>query len=382
VTAATCAIVAVKAVNPTSVCAGSDSSVTYTFTVSNPGSVALTGVTVSDDKLGSLTADFKAANGGSDTIAAGGSVTFTETATINATTTNIVTATGTALGVTASDTDTATVTAETCSIQVTKAASPTSVCTGANTLVTYTYHVINTGSVALTGVTVSDDTISGAQAAFTTANGGSTTLAVGANISFTLTATINATTTNIVTATGSALGVTASDTDTATVTAQPCGQSALLPTQTTCQDFLSGTATPEETIFYGVRAGKINNVSPGVLFYYTSFDPSGTGTVVIHLTQTMGDSLPLFGVQSVQVFTGTCGSAAAFTPTINSSNPADVTITLHNVTASDTFIANIKIDPSTVVGSTAPNPSTVAFTYATVENGTTLSSVTGHLQKK
>ena len=120
---------------------------------------------------------------------------------------------------------------------------------------------------------------------------------------------------------------------------------------------------------------------------YTSFDPTTTGTVVVHLTQTheaTADPLPLFGIQSVSVFTGSCGSASAFTPTINSfDNPADVTITLHNVTASATFIANIKIDPSTVKGAIAPNPQNVGFTYATeIPLGTVISSANGTLQKK
>src|SRR4029078_8328241 len=144
---------------------------------------------------------------------------------------------------------------------------------------------------------------------------------------------------------------------TAKVTANPCATSQLAPTTTTCQQFRDGTAGIENVVNYGVKSNKINNVSPGVLFYYTKFQLSTGGTVVVHLTQTMGDSLPFFGVQSVQVFTGTCGTVSG--ATINTSNPADVTITLTGVTAGEPFIANIKIDPGTIVGSPAPSPTTV-----------------------
>jgi len=107
---------------------------------------------------------------------------------------------------------------------ITKVATPTDVCAGANTLVTYDYTVENTGNIDLTNVDVSDDTIPGAQAAFELANGGSDDLAVGASVSFSLTANINATTTNIVTvdADSRAGENTASDTATATVTAHDC----------------------------------------------------------------------------------------------------------------------------------------------------------------
>src|SRR4029078_13017446 len=90
------------------------------------------------------------------------------------------------------------VTAHNCAITVTKTPSQTDVCSSAKTLITYTYVVTNTGDVDLTNVKVSDDTLSGAQAAFEAANGGSTTLKPGAAnaVTFTLKANITQTTTN------------------------------------------------------------------------------------------------------------------------------------------------------------------------------------------
>src|SRR5439155_15359348 len=96
----------------------------------------------------------------------------------------------------------------------------------ANTLITYTYVVTNTGDVDLTNVKVSDDTLSGAQAAFEAANGNSTTLKPGAAnaVTFTLKATITTTTTNKVSVQGDAFGLSpaATNSATATVTAHSC----------------------------------------------------------------------------------------------------------------------------------------------------------------
>jgi uncharacterized repeat protein (TIGR01451 family) len=140
------AIDVTKTPNVTQTCVPGD--VTYTFVVSNPGTIALENVTVSDNVLGNLTATFVAANGGSSTLAAGATVNFqvVHAAALGAVT-NIVTASGVALGVTATDTATATVTGYTCDIDVTKTPSSTLVCVGDS--VTYTFVVSNPGTIAL-----------------------------------------------------------------------------------------------------------------------------------------------------------------------------------------------------------------------------------------
>src|SRR5262249_43508308 len=47
----------------------------------------------------------------------------------------------------------------------------------------------------------------------------------------------------------------------------PTGKVA--PTETTCQDFTSGTAGDLTQVMYGTKIGRINNTSPGVFFYYS-----------------------------------------------------------------------------------------------------------------
>src|SRR5439155_16196141 len=169
--------------------------ITYTYVVTNTGDVDLTNVKVSDDTLSGAQAAFEAANGNSTTLKPGAAnaVTFTLKATITTTTTNKVSVQGDAFGLSpaATNSATATVTAHSCAITVTKTPSQKDVCSSANTLITYTYVVTNTGDVDLTNVKVSDDTLSGAQAAFEAANGNSTTLKPGAAnaVTFTLKAT-------------------------------------------------------------------------------------------------------------------------------------------------------------------------------------------------
>ena len=105
-------ITIVKTASPTVIHSGD--SVTYTFVVTNTGNCELKGITVKDDKLGDLTALFKAANGGSDTLAYGAApVTFTKTVDhVYASVTNTATAAGTDdLGKSVSAQDDATVTA-------------------------------------------------------------------------------------------------------------------------------------------------------------------------------------------------------------------------------------------------------------------------------
>src|SRR5439155_1059180 len=144
------------------------------------------------------------------------------------TTTNKVSVQGDAFGLSpaATNSATATVTAHSCAITVTKDPRNTHVNSSDNTLTTYTYVVNNTGDVDLTNVKVSDDTLSGAQAAFEAANGNISTLKPGPPNStlFPYTTLFRSTTTNKVSVQGDAFGLSpaATNSATATVTAHSC----------------------------------------------------------------------------------------------------------------------------------------------------------------
>src|SRR5204862_6647881 len=70
---------------------------------------------------------------------------------------SIVTVTGTESGHSVSATADATVSPGSCSIKIEKSVSPSTICSGVATSVTYSYKVTNTGSVSATGITVRDD---------------------------------------------------------------------------------------------------------------------------------------------------------------------------------------------------------------------------------
>jgi hypothetical protein len=92
-----------KAANPTALPFG-PGSVTYTYTVTNPGTVPLIGVTVTDDKLGPVTNRISGDLNGNGLLDPGETWIYTATTTLSATTTNAATATGSGNQATATDT--------------------------------------------------------------------------------------------------------------------------------------------------------------------------------------------------------------------------------------------------------------------------------------
>ncbi|HEX2850154.1 MAG TPA: hypothetical protein VHN98_06365 [Acidimicrobiales bacterium] len=129
--------------------------VTYTYTVTTPGTEPLAGVVVTDDKCAPVTRSGGDTDG-DNLLDPGETWTFTCTSTLAATTTNTATVTGTdATGNVASATAKATVTVVTPALTIDKTANPTSVNPGDT--VTYTYVVRNTGDDALSNVVVNDD---------------------------------------------------------------------------------------------------------------------------------------------------------------------------------------------------------------------------------
>ncbi len=187
----------------------SNTSVTYTYVVTNTGDTTLSNVSLTDDKI-------TISGGNIGTLTAGQSVTLTASATLTNTTTNTATVTGTdQTGAKVTNTSQATVTVIHPNISLTKTATPTS---GTSPLsVTYTYVVNNTGDTALSNVFVTDDHLG--------TIAGPISLAVGASQTFTATATITATTTNIATTNGTdQTGAQVQAKANATVTVTPQGQ--------------------------------------------------------------------------------------------------------------------------------------------------------------
>ena len=187
-------------------------SVTYDYTVTNIGTVAINNVMVTDNKCD--TVDFVSGDANSDDI-----LDLTETwnynctRTVAKTLTNTVTATGEANGFSTTDTANATVVVGVPItpplIHVVKTPDTFTIPNGGGP-VTYTYTVTNPGTVALTNVSVVDNKCSPVTYVSGDTNG-SDTLNVSETWTYTCTTDLTGITTNTATAEGSANGFTVID---------------------------------------------------------------------------------------------------------------------------------------------------------------------------
>jgi len=191
--------------------------VTYTYKVSNTGQVALSNVTLADDKCSSVSVPTGDANN-DNKLDVSETWTYTCTMDVTATTKNVATATGHYGNstVTANDNVTVTVAAPKVEINVAKSADTTNLPFGGGP-VTYTYLVTNTGQVALSNVTLGDDKCSSVSVPTGDANADNK-LDITETWTYTCTMDVSDTTTNVATATGHYGNATVTDKDNATVT--------------------------------------------------------------------------------------------------------------------------------------------------------------------
>jgi hypothetical protein len=359
VTGHECSITLTKAPSVTDVCNGSNTSVTYTYVVTNNSDLFSFSGTLTDNKIAGSVAI--------GPLAAGKSQTLTKVGTVNGTVINTGTATGTfadSTGTTATATATATVTGHNCTISLTKTPSITTVCTGSNTPVTYTYVVKNTGDFFNVVSGSLTDSVYGSIGSFGP-------LAPGASQTLTKTANVNATVTNVGTATATfndSKPATATATATATVTGISCAQ--ITPTNTTCSDFKSGTAATLTEVLYGVKSGVINNVAPGVFFYWNAVSAAvGSNTFTINeaITTNNFDSHFFSVAAGSNAFNASCTSLGA---TITQVDPVTgkVTVTFNAASAGTVFLG-IKFSTGDVVGFPTPSPTTVHYAFDTGGQG-------------
>jgi hypothetical protein len=130
----------------------------------------------------------------------------------------------------------------------------------------------------------------------------------------------------------------------------------ITPTGTTCQQFRDGTAADLNAILYGLKSGVINNVAPGIGFYFVRWTSTGAA---ISIVQTDNGSTPAFGVQSVQVYTASDCTRVDRGLSISTGT----TTTIGGTTSGTEYIARLAFDPNTVKGSA--DPGTVTYTYTT-----------------
>lgn len=170
--------------SPDSTMAAPGQLVTYSYQVRNTGDVTLSGVSVTDDKLGTVVSGV--------TLAAGATGTYWKSGAVTQTVSNLATVTGTyaPLDRSVSATAAAHVQVVTPAISVTKSADATSVVAGG--IVGYTFVARNTGQATLLGVTMLDSHIGPVGTSFSLAPGQSETRTASAALTGDTTNTVTA----------------------------------------------------------------------------------------------------------------------------------------------------------------------------------------------
>jgi len=131
--------------------------------------------------------------------------------------------------------------------------------------------------------------------------------------------------------------------------------SQIVPTGTTCQQFLAGTAPNLNGITYNVSGTQIHNVQPGVGFYFVSLPGAGTYTI----SQSDNGNTPAFSTKSVQVTFTSCDVDHAATVSNTSGGGATITV-------AGARVVRLVFDPSSVVGTNNASPQpTITYTYVT-----------------
>jgi len=223
--------------------------------------------------------------------------------------------------------------------------------------------VTNTGNVTLTGVSVTDDKVATVSCPKTTLAPGESMTCTGSHTVTSAEFSAGGNLTNVATADSDQ---TSPVQDTLSIPiVKPSGN--LFVTGTTCQAYLAGTATDITQLLYGVKGGKINNVAPGVFFYYTKFTASGS-TGGVTLTQTVNNGGRLLKVQQGQVivYDSNCNRISASRVTYTESNGV-VVVNVTGLTSGSQYIVSVKYDTSAPVGLSVSQPYPT-FTYSFSDN--------------
>jgi uncharacterized repeat protein (TIGR01451 family) len=359
-----------------------DTSVTYTYNVTNIGDVPLSAVNITDSMYGSIVQG--------QSLAVGRSVLVTKTVSLIVTTTNTATASGVdQLGKVVTAQSSTTVTVLHPKIMVTKVPSATTV--ENDTSVTYTYNVTNVGDTPLSAVNVTDNTFG------VIASGQS--LIVGQSKLFTKTVILTATTTNTATAVGAdMLATKVSATATATVTVlHPKIMVTKVPSATTVENDTSVTYTYNVTnvgdtplnsvsitdsVFGSITSGRSLGVGQSLQLTYTvALTATTTNTATASGTDELSTVVQSQASSTVTVLhpaikltkvasATTVESGTSVTYTFNVTNTGDTTLSAVNIT--DNVYGSIASMQSLAVGQSKVFTKTVVMTSTTTDTATAL----------
>jgi uncharacterized repeat protein (TIGR01451 family) len=151
--------------------------------------------------------------------------------------------------------------------------------------------------------------------------------------------------------------------------------SQITPTQTTCDQFKSGTAGTQSTLNYSVKSGKVNQVDPGVFYYWVTVTTTSSGSKTFTINQAITSSNNNFS----HFFNFTSGSnvygsdCVAVKPAATITQSGAATTVTFTAGAAGTYYIGIKYDSGSVKNFTAPSPNTqvdYSFSTTNVANST------------
>jgi uncharacterized repeat protein (TIGR01451 family) len=252
--------------------------------------------------------------------------------------------------------------------------STTTLITAVGQVVPYSYVVTNTGNVTLTGVTLADDKVPAANITCNPAQ--PATLAPNGTMTCTGSHTVTqaefdagGNLTNIATADSDQTGPT---TDTVSIPFQPPVKGHIMHTGVTCSNFVSNNPSDELTNGnYSVKSGKVNQVDPGVMFYYISITaPSASFTINVTQSNDKGwKPIPDSGLNQIILYESNCSKSSKGTSSHNTTT-GTTTLTVSGATVGATYVVGVKYSLSGLSGQPVSSPfPTVTYSFATNFNG-------------
>jgi hypothetical protein len=140
----------------------------------------------------------------------------------------------------------------------------------------------------------------------------------------------------------------------------------IVPTNTTCEDLVNGTAEDLTEIIYRVKGNQINSVAPGVFFYYSHVTAPGE-RFTVDIVQENDPEFPYFLVQNeqqVRLYNTDCSEPdVSLTSSIGN---GQATLEIEGATTEQIFIVSTKYETSNVVDHQVSKPApTIHYTYKT-----------------
>ncbi|PWA04819.1 hypothetical protein DB891_17400, partial [Flavobacterium laiguense] len=150
----------------------------------------------------------------------------------------------------------------------------------------------------------------------------------------------------------------------------------IFPTQTTCCNYTTGTATGLYNVCTTVSGNTVTNAIPGVFFYYSNVTAPGA-SFTIDVKQTRDGDLNRFftiqgsdnnSVSQIRLFTSTCGSVSFTGSLIENGTGAHYVVT--GATPGATYVVSIKYEVKSLIDGVYSGIDKVSkYTFASYING-------------